>query len=124
MLQATAEATRRSAAEPGVAAAMRTVYWMAKEDIPISKYPSLLNLQQLQGCLPIHTESCASPRPCRRAACSQCSKINIWPNIFKPVGELAKNMKCLAASLCLIQCGVLRYNRCPQHALYKIPYSL
>ena len=99
MLQATAEATRRSAAEPGVAAAMRTVYWMAKEDIPISKYPSLLNLQQLQGCLPIHTESCASPRPCRRAACSQCSKINIWPNIFKPVGELAKNMKCLAASL-------------------------
>ena len=29
---------------------MRTVYWMAQEDIPISKYPSLVNLQKLQGC--------------------------------------------------------------------------
>ena len=30
-------------------AAMRTVYWMAKEDLPIKKYPSFISFQQLQG---------------------------------------------------------------------------
>jgi hypothetical protein len=30
--------------------AMRSVYWLAEEQVPTSKYKSLLNLQKLQGC--------------------------------------------------------------------------
>lgn len=30
--------------------AMRSVYWLAKEQLPTSKHKSLLNLQKLQGC--------------------------------------------------------------------------
>ena len=36
--------------DPAVIAAMRSVYWMAKEDIATVKYASLLELQREQGC--------------------------------------------------------------------------
>lgn len=29
---------------------MRTVYWMAKEDIPMKKYTSLIEFQKVQQC--------------------------------------------------------------------------
>ena len=46
--QASKNAVSRS--EAPLTAAFRTVFWMAKEDLPISKYPSLVSLQKLQGC--------------------------------------------------------------------------
>ena len=33
-----------------VVSAMRCVYWLAKENIAIVKYSSLINLMKLQGC--------------------------------------------------------------------------
>ena len=39
-----------SSAEASVLAAMRNVFWMAKEDSPIKKYSSLIELQKVQGC--------------------------------------------------------------------------
>ena len=51
-MQATQKATLKSA-DTGLQAAMRTVFWLAAEGIALSKYPSLINLQKLQGCQPI-----------------------------------------------------------------------
>lgn len=52
LFQATDEAWNRSMsdADNSVVAAMRTVHWMAKEDIPIKKCSSLMEFQSLQGC--------------------------------------------------------------------------
>lgn len=52
MLQAVASAVQKdlSSADESVLAAMRTVHWMAKEDVPVKKYSSLMELQKLQGC--------------------------------------------------------------------------
>lgn len=52
LFQATDAAWNRSMsdADKSVVAAMRTVHWMAKEDIPIKKYSSLMEFQSLQGC--------------------------------------------------------------------------
>ena len=35
---------------PGVTAAMKTVFWMAQEDIPLKKYSSLVDFLKIQGC--------------------------------------------------------------------------
>lgn len=52
LFQAADEAVRRyrSDVDTSVTAAMTTVFWMAKEDIPIKKYQSLMQMQKLQGC--------------------------------------------------------------------------
>ena len=34
----------------GLEAAMHTIFWLAMEGIALSKYPSLVKLQQLHGC--------------------------------------------------------------------------
>lgn len=39
-----------AAKEAGIISAMKTTYWMAKEDIAMKKYPSLMELLQDQGC--------------------------------------------------------------------------
>ena len=48
--QVTGKAVERSLKDPGIRAAMRTVFWMATEDIPMSKYPSLVHFLKCQGC--------------------------------------------------------------------------
>ena len=48
--QVTDKAVERSLKDPGITAAMRTVFWMATEDISMSKYPSLVNFLKFQGC--------------------------------------------------------------------------
>ena len=48
--QAANAAVKKSASEPGLVAAMRTVFWMGQEDLPIKKYPSLVEFLKLQGC--------------------------------------------------------------------------
>ena len=48
--QVSKNAIVKSACDPPVTAALRTVYWMAKEDLAMSKYPSLMAFQKLQGC--------------------------------------------------------------------------
>lgn len=59
VMQAADNATRRnlSGADAGVLAAMRTVHWMAKEDLLIKKYSSLMDLLKVQGCDAVPTLS-------------------------------------------------------------------
>ena len=47
--QATVEACKKG--DPALTAALRSCIWMAKEDIPLKKYPSVMQLQKLNDCV-------------------------------------------------------------------------
>ncbi len=48
--KAAKSAVKQSTSNPSVIAAMRTALYMAKEDIPIKKYPSMVSFLKLQDC--------------------------------------------------------------------------
>ena len=52
ILKARKKAVDIATADTAVTAAMRTAFWMAKEDLAVAKYPSLMNLLKVQGCEP------------------------------------------------------------------------
>ena len=43
--------------DAAIQAAMPTVHWLAKEDVAIKKYPSLMEFQKHQGCEPVSSLS-------------------------------------------------------------------
>ncbi|KAL8579515.1 hypothetical protein ACOMHN_025468 [Nucella lapillus] len=50
VFEAAAQKNIHNSADASIMFALRIAFWLAKEDLPVNKYSSLMELQKLQGC--------------------------------------------------------------------------
>ncbi|KAL8580116.1 hypothetical protein ACOMHN_061230 [Nucella lapillus] len=90
-----------NSADASIMSALQTAFWLAKEDLPVNKYSSLMELQKLQGCDAVAQLSVAGNASYMSRASGEefqeCLAEEIHQKIVKKVcfgGSKSGNRKC------------------------------